>query len=54
MEKFDNQYILIKWGGVMKEKQKSIGWFIVLVLISMALLPVLLLSIINFLAQSIH
>ncbi|CAI3274733.1 methyl-accepting chemotaxis protein [Enterococcus cecorum] len=32
----------------MKEKQKSIGWFIVLVLISMALLPVLLLSIINF------
>lgn len=48
MEKVDNQYILIKWGGVMKEKQKSIGWFIVLVLISMALLPVLLLSIINF------
>ncbi|BFQ94952.1 hypothetical protein [Enterococcus cecorum] len=32
----------------MKGKQRSIGWVIVLVLISMALLPVLILSVINF------
>lgn len=48
MKKVDNICIYIKWGGQMKSKQKSIGWLIVLVLISIALLPVLILSIINF------
>lgn len=48
MKKVDNICIYIKWGGQMKSKQKSIGWLIVLVLISIALLPVLILSVINF------
>ena len=48
MKKVVTITIMIKWGGKMKGKQRSIGWVIVLVLISMALLPVLILSVINF------